>query len=100
METIRIALIIILAVAFIVIVFGRTKESLRWVQFGEGFGEKGEALLRDYDRLQAANVTCRVERGVPTSRIFRRFSRNLDDRVALFVLKEEASRAEQVLSKK
>lgn len=94
----RLPLIIVLVVLFIVIVLRRTKESLRWVLVGEEFGDKGEQLRRDYERLADAEFEVRIERGVKTSFLFRRFSKNLDDRVAVYALKEDIDRVERFLS--
>lgn len=96
-NTIRIILIVVLVLCFLFIVTRRTKESLRWVLLGEEFGEKGERLARDHDRLEQAGLHVRMERGVKTSFLFRRFSKDLDDRVALYVLKEELPEAEALL---
>ena len=97
-STIRLLLIIVLIVLFIIIVLRRTKESLRWVLVGEDFGDKGEQLRREYERLADAGFEVRLERGVKTSFLFRRFSKNLDDRVAVYALKEDIDRVERFLS--
>lgn len=97
-QLIRTILIILLIVAFLVIVSRRTKENLRWSLLGEAFGEKGEDLLKDAARLEAADLDIRVERGVKTSFLFRRFSKDLDDRVAVYVLKEDLDQAEDILA--
>lgn len=98
-NTIRLILIAVLVLAFLVIVLRRTKESLRWVLLGEEFGEKGERLARDYDRLDQAGLEVRIERGIKTSFLFRRFSKKLDDRVAVYVVKEDLPRAEDLLNR-
>ncbi|WP_147510970.1 hypothetical protein [Bacillales bacterium] len=99
-NTIRIILIVVLVLYFIVLVTLRTKESLRWVLLGEEFGDKGKQLTRDHDRLEQAGLHVRMERGVKTSFLFRRFSKDLDDRVALYVLKEELPEAEAILGQR
>ena len=99
-NTIRMILIVVLVLYFIVIVTRRTKESMRWVVLGEEFGEKGEQLARDHHRLDQAGLRVRMERGVKTSFLFRRFSKELDDRVALYVLKEDLPQAEEILRHK
>ncbi len=95
---IRYFLIIVLIVLFIIIVARRTKESLRWVLVGEEFGEKGEQLHRDYELLADAGFEVRLERGVKTSIFFRRFSKDLADRVAIYALKEDIDRVERFLT--
>ncbi|WP_312068151.1 hypothetical protein, partial [Exiguobacterium sp.] len=66
-QLIRTILIILLIVAFLVIVSRRAKENLRWSLLGEAFGEKGEDLLKDAARHEAADLDIRVERGDKTS---------------------------------
>jgi hypothetical protein len=97
-QLIRTILIILLIVAFLVIVSIRAKENLRCSLLGEAFGEKGEDLLNDTARLEAPDLYIRVERDVKNSFLFRRFSKDVDDRVAVYVLKEDLDQAENILA--
>ncbi|MGI1804735.1 hypothetical protein ACRPK8_03275 [Exiguobacterium sp. TDN 0502] len=97
-QTVRTGLIILLIIAFLIIVIKRTRENLRWSLLGEAFGDKGEDLLKDASHLEAAHLEIRVERGIKTSFLFRRFSKELDDRVAVYVLREDREQAEDILA--
>jgi len=90
-------LIIVLGITFVVLVSIRAVRNLQWVRFGEAFGKQGEALLDDYTYLTEQGITCRVEHGLPTGRLFRPLAKNLDDRVALFVHRKDEQKARQLL---
>jgi len=90
-------LIVVLAILFVITVTIRTIRNLRWVQFGEAFGKKGEDLLDDYAFLTEHGITCRVEHGLPTGRLLKPLAKNLDDRVALYVSREDAEKARALL---
>lgn len=94
METI---LIIALGTLFVILVTIRTIRNLQWVRFGEAFGKQGEELLEDYTYLIEKGITCRIEQGLPTGRLFKPLAKNLDDRVALFVHKNDEQKARQLL---
>lgn len=94
METV---FIIILAVLFIILVTIRTIRNLKWVRFGEAFGKQGEELLGDYHYLTEHGINCRVEQGLPTGKLLKPLAKNLDDRVALFVHREDAAKAKELL---
>lgn len=91
-------LIISLAVLFIVIVAVRTIRNLRWVRFGEAFGKQGEDLLEDYLYLKEKGITCRVEQGLPTGPFLKPLAKNLNDRVALYVHRKDATAARDLLN--
>lgn len=90
-------LIIALGTLFVVLVTIRTIRNLRWIRFGEAFGKQGEQLLEDYTYLTEKGLTCRIEQGLPTGRLFRPLAKNLDDRVALFVHRTDAAKARELL---
>ncbi|WP_236636152.1 hypothetical protein [Exiguobacterium sp. SH0S1] len=90
-------LIIALGALFVILVTIRTIRNLRWVRFGEAFGKQGEELLEDYTYLTEKGVTCRIEQGLPTGRLFKPLAKNLDDRVALFVHRNDEKKAKELL---
>ncbi|MGI1821050.1 hypothetical protein ACRPK6_02525 [Exiguobacterium sp. TRN 1102] len=94
METL---LIIVLAILFLILVSIRTIRNLKWVRFGEAFGKQGEELLGDYHYLTEQGITCRVEQGLPTGKLLKPLAKNLDDRVALFVHRDDAAKARELL---
>ncbi|WP_214698311.1 MULTISPECIES: hypothetical protein [unclassified Exiguobacterium] len=94
METL---LIIVLAILFIILVTIRTIRNLKWVRFGEAFGKQGEELLADYHYLTEREITCRIEQGLPTGKLLKPLAKNLDDRVALFVHRDDAAKARELL---
>lgn len=90
-------LIITLLIIFVVVVVIRTRRNMQWVSFGEEFGKKGEQLVLDYEYLLEHDIVCRIERGLPVNRLLRPLAKNLDDRVALYVHKNDVDRAKQLL---
>lgn len=90
-------MIIALGTLFVILVTIRTIRNLQWVRFGEAFGKQGEELLEDYTYLIEKGITCRIEQGLPTGRLFKPLAKNLDDRVALFVHKNDEQKARQLL---
>ncbi|WP_240544487.1 hypothetical protein [Exiguobacterium algae] len=89
--------ILTLAALFVILVAIRTVRNLRWIRFGEAFGKQGEELLKDYEYLIEHGITCRVEQGLPTGKLMRPLAKNLDDRVALFVHRQDAAKARDLL---
>lgn len=90
-------MILVLAILFVILVTVRTIRNLRWVRFGEAFGKQGEELMEDYSYLTDHGITCRLEQGLPTGKLLKPLAKNLDDRVALFVHRDDAVRARQLL---